>query len=302
MADLVLHLRGQRELPLQRRRAEDPLALGQHAHELGVAVHLDELDELRAVLVGHPVVGLDLAARLDVLEELLRARRCSRAGLPAERSLGYRVYRHATRGADPAGRPPLRRAGLPRHVHRRPRRGDGRAEGRRSTRTSRSKQDLLLRDHARGRGRVPRGARRDPGGRCRAPSGSGWRCARTCASSPTSSTSPPCSCASGATSRASGARRSSPSAAGTRSACARSSARASSAASSARTSTRRPPRCSRSRRQLGVHVAPPGRDTDELADRFARAARSTAMRGYASPCRQTVSSMRLPSGSSTTDS
>src|SRR6266511_2467704 len=69
--DLVLHLRGQRELALQRRRAEDPLALGQDAHQLRVAVHLDELDELRAVVVRHPVARLDLAAGLDVLEELL---------------------------------------------------------------------------------------------------------------------------------------------------------------------------------------------------------------------------------------
>ena len=74
VADLVLDLRRERELALQRRRAEDPVALGEHAHELRVRVHLDELDEPLAVLVGHPVVGLDLPAGLDVLEELLRAR------------------------------------------------------------------------------------------------------------------------------------------------------------------------------------------------------------------------------------
>jgi hypothetical protein len=62
VADLVLHLRRQRELALQRRRAQDPLALGQDAHQLRVAVHLDELDQLRAVVVGHPVLGLDLAS------------------------------------------------------------------------------------------------------------------------------------------------------------------------------------------------------------------------------------------------
>ena len=71
VADLVLHLRGQGELPLQRRRAEDPLALGEDSHQLRVPVHLDELDELRPVVVGHPVAGLDLAAGLDVLEEFL---------------------------------------------------------------------------------------------------------------------------------------------------------------------------------------------------------------------------------------
>ena len=37
VADLVLHLRRQRELALQRRRAQDPLALGQDAHQLRVA-------------------------------------------------------------------------------------------------------------------------------------------------------------------------------------------------------------------------------------------------------------------------
>ena len=71
VADLVLHLRRQRELPLQRRRAQDPLALGEHAHQLRVAVHLDELDQLGPVVVGHPVGRLDLSAGLDVLEKLL---------------------------------------------------------------------------------------------------------------------------------------------------------------------------------------------------------------------------------------
>ena len=69
--DLVLDLRGQRQLPLQRRRAEDPVALGQDAHQLRVRVHLDELDELGAVLVRHPVACLDLAPVLHVLEKLL---------------------------------------------------------------------------------------------------------------------------------------------------------------------------------------------------------------------------------------
>ena len=71
VARFVLHLGGQRQLALQRRRAEDPLALGEHAHQLGVAVHLDELHEPRAVLVGHPVAGLDESAGLHVLEKFL---------------------------------------------------------------------------------------------------------------------------------------------------------------------------------------------------------------------------------------
>jgi hypothetical protein len=71
---LVLHLRRQRELALEGRSAQDPLALGQDAHELRVGVHLDELDQARPVLVGHPVVGLDDASGVDVLEELLLVR------------------------------------------------------------------------------------------------------------------------------------------------------------------------------------------------------------------------------------
>ena len=34
-------------------------------------MHLDELDQARAIVVGHPVADLDLASRLHVLEELL---------------------------------------------------------------------------------------------------------------------------------------------------------------------------------------------------------------------------------------
>jgi len=71
VSDLVLHLRREGELSLQGRRPQDPLAFGEHAHQLRVAVHLDELDQLRPVVVGHPVRGLDLAAGLDVFEECL---------------------------------------------------------------------------------------------------------------------------------------------------------------------------------------------------------------------------------------
>ncbi len=90
VADLVLDLRRERELALQRGGAEDPVAFREHAHELRVAVHLDELDELRAVLLGHPVGRLHLAARLHVLEELLCFRVHDR-GLPTERSLASSV-------------------------------------------------------------------------------------------------------------------------------------------------------------------------------------------------------------------
>ena len=66
VADLVLDLGGQGQLPAQVRRAHDPVAFGQDAHELGVGVHLHELEHRGAVLVRHPVVGLHLAARSDV--------------------------------------------------------------------------------------------------------------------------------------------------------------------------------------------------------------------------------------------
>ena len=66
-----------------------------------------------------------------------------------------------------------------------------------------SKQELLLRDDARGRARVPRGARRRPRGRACGRADPARAARRTFASSPTSSTSRPCSPASGATSRAS---------------------------------------------------------------------------------------------------
>ena len=59
--DLVLDLGRQGELAAQRRSAHQPLALGQDAHQLAVGVHLDEAQDRRPVLVGHPVGRLDLA-------------------------------------------------------------------------------------------------------------------------------------------------------------------------------------------------------------------------------------------------
>ena len=121
------------------------------------------------------------------------------------------------------------------------------------------------------------------GGRAGRSSGSGTRCAPTCGSSPSSSTSRPCSSGSGATSRASGASSSSPSAAATRSGSARSSARGASAASCA------PDLDDATAALLALSAANwaytwlrPGRDTDELADRFT-ALLLDGMRGYAIP-------------------
>jgi hypothetical protein len=52
------------------RRAHDPFALGQDAHQLAVGVHLDEPEHGDPVLVGHPVGRLDLAAGGHVLLEM----------------------------------------------------------------------------------------------------------------------------------------------------------------------------------------------------------------------------------------
>src|SRR5688500_16908772 len=75
MPDLVLHLGRESELALERRRPQDPLALGEHAHDLRVAVHLDELDERLAIGVRHRVARLDLATLLDVRFEFFLAQR-----------------------------------------------------------------------------------------------------------------------------------------------------------------------------------------------------------------------------------
>ncbi len=72
MPHLVLHLRGQRQLPAQRRRPHEPLALRQHPHQLAVRVHLDEPEHGRPVFVRHPVGGLHLASTRDVRLEHAR--------------------------------------------------------------------------------------------------------------------------------------------------------------------------------------------------------------------------------------
>ena len=193
-----------------------------------------------------------------------------------------RADEHPPRRADPPGRAAVRAEGLPRHLDRRDRRGARRPE-RLALRPHRLEAGPALRDDARRRARLPRGPRRDRRGAAGRPRRSGSRSARTCASSPTSSTSRPCSCRSGATSRASGATRSSPSGGATRSGSARSSARAASSASCAATSTTRPRRCSRSRPRTGpTPGCAPARDTNELADRF-YALLVDGMRGYATP-------------------
>src|SRR5688500_6149719 len=70
MTHFVLHLRRERHLALERRRTWDLLALGDRSHDLRVGMHLDELQDAVAVVVGHPILGFDLAAGFDVFLEL----------------------------------------------------------------------------------------------------------------------------------------------------------------------------------------------------------------------------------------
>ena len=65
VAGLVLHLGDEGHLPPQRGRAGDPVALGQHADDLGVGVLRHHAHELVAVLLRHPVLGLDRLAGVD---------------------------------------------------------------------------------------------------------------------------------------------------------------------------------------------------------------------------------------------
>ncbi len=66
MPDLVLDLGGQGQLAAERRGTHQPLSLREHAHQLGVGVHLDEPQHSQPVLVRHPVGGFDLQAGRDV--------------------------------------------------------------------------------------------------------------------------------------------------------------------------------------------------------------------------------------------
>jgi hypothetical protein len=71
---LVLHLGQQDRLALQRRGAGDPVALGQLADDLGMRVLADLADQRLAIALGHPVLRLDLFARIDAV---LKARSSS---------------------------------------------------------------------------------------------------------------------------------------------------------------------------------------------------------------------------------
>ncbi|CAM2148529.1 hypothetical protein PT2222_200004 [Paraburkholderia tropica] len=61
VARLVLHLGEQDRLALQTRRARNPVAFRQHAHDFRVRVLRDLAHQRLAVGIGHPVLRLDLA-------------------------------------------------------------------------------------------------------------------------------------------------------------------------------------------------------------------------------------------------
>ena len=65
VAGLVLDLGQQDGLALERRRAGDPVAFGQHAHDFGVRVLGNLAHEGLAVGLRHPVLGLDADAVVD---------------------------------------------------------------------------------------------------------------------------------------------------------------------------------------------------------------------------------------------
>src|SRR5919199_5114664 len=65
MTHLVLDLGAQRHLSLEAGRGREALPFWDRPHDLGVRVHLYELENTRSIIVGHPVLGLDLVARLD---------------------------------------------------------------------------------------------------------------------------------------------------------------------------------------------------------------------------------------------
>jgi len=80
MAALVLDLGQQDGLALERGRAGDPVALGQHANDLGVGVLADLAHQGLAVVLGHPVLGLDEVAIIDAgLKALFKQRLLGRA-------------------------------------------------------------------------------------------------------------------------------------------------------------------------------------------------------------------------------
>src|SRR3546814_1964079 len=65
MAGLVLHLGKQYGFALERGRAGDPVALGQHADDFRMSMLRNLAHQGLAIGLGHPVFGLDAYAFID---------------------------------------------------------------------------------------------------------------------------------------------------------------------------------------------------------------------------------------------
>jgi len=75
VARFVLHLGDEHHFASQGRRTGDPVSLGQHAHHFGVRMLRHHPDELLAIALGHPVLGLDGLVARDARHELLESLR-----------------------------------------------------------------------------------------------------------------------------------------------------------------------------------------------------------------------------------
>jgi hypothetical protein len=81
VAAFILDLRHQDRLALEGGSARDPVALGQHADDLGVRVLLDLPHQRAPVMLGHPVLRLDLDVGVDArLERSFLRRHLGRVG------------------------------------------------------------------------------------------------------------------------------------------------------------------------------------------------------------------------------
>ncbi len=112
---LILDLGEQDYLAAQRRRARDPIALGQHADDLAMRVLRDLPRQRAAIGFGHPVLGLDELVRrdprLERLEELgvleiLDLRRVLKLGRIHERDVAFALLRFKWLRVSPFRRPP----------------------------------------------------------------------------------------------------------------------------------------------------------------------------------------------------
>jgi len=70
--DLILDLGNEGEFALERRCIRDPFPFRQCPADLAVGVHVDQADELLAILGRHPVGRLDFLAALNPRFELCK--------------------------------------------------------------------------------------------------------------------------------------------------------------------------------------------------------------------------------------